>query len=226
MALDRERTALGLLDGSHAPKLLAAGSDDAGPFVLEAFALGTSLRQLGEGTSTLQARGAVAARVARALGELHAARDADGDLALIHGDPAPDHFVVAPNGDVLVIDFGASSSRAAPTPSPGRGTLPFVAPELCRGEASASQSTDRYALAVVLAELLVGPKLAARRGEAALLVEIGERGHALDALSPLPTALREALRDALAFSAEDRPSDLARLADPRTYAALDSRAGS
>jgi serine/threonine protein kinase len=58
-----------------------------------------------------------------------------------------------------------------------RGTLPFVAPEVARGEARPGQAADVYALAATLLYLaLGGGSLSEARGDAAMLLEIGERG--------------------------------------------------
>jgi hypothetical protein len=55
-----------------------------------------------------------------------------------------------------------------------------------------------------------------------MLLRIGEQGHDLGALAELPAALRVALAAHLAHDPDERPGDLAALADPATYAGLDS----
>lgn len=222
-ALGREASALRALAGPIVPRLFAEGVDEHGAFVLESVAAGRSLRELeGPVRADARARGRIAARVARALASLHDASDEAGSIGFVHGDPAPDHFVVTAAEEILVLDFGASTTRSVPAPSPSRGTLPYVAPELCRGESAASRATDRYALAVILAELFVGPRLAPRLGEAAMLLRIGEQGHDLAPLAALPASLRVALAAQLARDPGERPADLAALTDPATYAGLDS----
>jgi hypothetical protein len=94
-----------------------------------------------------------------------------------------------------------------------RGTLPFAAPEVARGEAVPGLSSDVYAMAATILFLATsGEPLTAARDDAAMLLEIGERGLALDrcdrAQGLAPTG-REALRRALARD------PAARLADAR-----------
>jgi serine/threonine protein kinase len=118
---------------------------------------------------------------------------------------------MSPAGDIAFVDFGAArfAGMDAALETGDRGTLPFVAPEVARGEAAPSQAADVYALATTILFLATGGDLQVRaREEAAMLLEIGERG--------LPTALcdraiglspagRDALRRAIALDPAARP---------------------
>jgi serine/threonine-protein kinase len=216
-ALVREARALSLVSLAGLPELVAVGTDEHGPFVLETEVEGLPLSQLKEAWS-----GSVppllalhlASRAVRLLGALHAASAADGSpLDFVHGDLAPAHLLVAPHGELGLIDFGSSRSAQHLGPSGARGTLPYVAPELARGETSPSQATDRYALAVLIVELLLGARLLATPPGPSMLLSIGERGHELAALDAawLAPPLRGALRAQLAFAPRERPRDLSDL---------------
>ena len=96
----------------------------------------------------------------------------------------------------------------------GRGTLPYGAPELCRGERAPSQVTDRYATSVLCAELLTGARLRLEPTEASLLLAIGDLGHDRESIARaahVPGAVREALSAHLAIDAPRRPSSFTAL---------------
>jgi serine/threonine protein kinase len=209
-AIVREARFLSLARHPALPLLQRVGTDAAGPFLLETRMEGASIRALVEGW---QRRGArvpphlvahLASAAAGALAEIHALADTDGPLDLVHGDLGPDHVLMGSLGEARFVDFGAARFRGmeANLSFGDRGTLPFVAPEVARGDASPSQTGDVYALAATLLFLATGAPIAAAREQGALLLEIGERGLSLarcdDAVGLAPRG-REALRAALAL---------------------------
>lgn len=222
-ALVREARALSLVSLAGLPELVGVGTDEHGPFALETEVAGLSLSQLKEvwsGSIPPLLALHLASRAVRLVRALHAASAADGSaLELVHGDLSPAHLLVAPHGELGLIDFGSSRSAQHLGPEGALGTPPYVAPELARGEASPSQATDRYALAVLIAEELLGAHLLTTPPGPSTLLSIGEHGHELAALdaAPLAPSLRDALRAQLAFAPEDRPRDLSEL-----FAALES----
>jgi serine/threonine protein kinase len=219
-AVEREAAVLSLLDDRRVPAVVASGADQTGPFVLETLVEGPSFRSLSESGASLpwSARASLALRAVVLFRELHALSDAGGPLGFSHGDPSPDHLVLASVDDLEVVevgllDFGSASARGVPPVEAGaRGTLPYVAPELCRGEVTPSAATDRYALAVVLGQFLSGARLCKATEAAAMLLEIGDRGHDVAALASLPAPVQNALARLLAFQSTDRPGDLDELA--------------
>jgi hypothetical protein len=93
--------------------------------------------------------------------------------------------------------------------------LPFVAPELARGEVKPSQRTDLYALAATLAYVVLGREPCQAEPGAGLLVEVAERGvdcEAIAAGADIPGAIRDALLGALRFEPEARVQTAAELA--------------
>lgn len=219
-AIGREAAVLNHVHDRRVPTVEAAGVDEAGPFLLETLVEGPSFRSLSEAASPLPfaARAGLALRAVVLFRDLHALSDAGGPLGFAHGDPSPDHLVLASVDDLDVVevgllDFGSATLRGMPQVAAGaRGTLPYVAPELCRGETTPSASTDRYALAVILGHFLTGKRLCKATEEAAMLLEIGDRGHDHSALDGLPAPVQKALAAHLAFRSTDRPDDLDELA--------------
>jgi serine/threonine protein kinase len=213
-ALVREARSLALARHAALPALIRLGSDAHGPFLIETHVAGTSARGLVEGW---RARGVgvparlvahLAEAAATALAELHALDDAGGPIAFSHGDIGPDHLILGPLGEARFVDLGAARFRGmeASLDSGDRGTAPFVAPEVARGEASPSAATDVYALAATLLFLAAGEPLTAAREAGAMLLEIGERGVRRDLLT-LAVGLDEAARTALSRALAPDPAE-------------------
>jgi serine/threonine-protein kinase len=208
-ALVREAKALALARHPALPTLRRVGSDDHGPYLLETRVLGLSLRALVEawrerGAVPALLLGHVAAEATHALAEVHALRGERGPLQLSHGDLGPDHVLVEPHGAVRFVDLGAARWAGMETAeaSGDRGTLPYVAPEVTRGEQDPDAAADVYALAATLLFAATGEPPCAARTEAAMLAEIGEHGIAparIEAAAAFPAAQRAALAAALRF---------------------------
>lgn len=208
-ALAREGRVLAAVKHPALPELVRVGADEKGPFLVETFAAGASIRQIVE---TWSGRGGVAPRLAAhvtreafaVLAELAALSSADGPLGFVHGDIAPDHVLLGPTGEVRLLDFGASRVRDLPRSllGEGRGTLPFVAPEVARGEAPPSAASDVYALAATALFLASGRPLCEAKDEAAMLLEVGSRGlrpELCEAAAAFRPREKEALARALAL---------------------------
>lgn len=218
-AIVREAKALALARHPALPTLIRVGADGHGPFVIEARVEGVSLREVLEGW---RARGRtppaslvrhVVRAAVEALAEIQELERADGGgaLGLVHGDLDPDHVLLGPIGEIGLVDLGAARFRGM---DPGletadRGTLPFVAPEIARGESPPTAVADVYAMAATLAFFATGQPLTRARDEAAVLMEIGEAGVQLEALAAadgLSPGQRAGLARALAQDPADRPS--------------------
>lgn len=87
------------------------------------------------------------APVAEALTHLHRS-----DPAIVHGDVKPANIIVRPNGDVVLVDFGMSSTRGLKLRG---GTPGFRAPEVATGGLP-SRAADVYGLAATAFALLTG----------------------------------------------------------------------
>lgn len=200
-AIDRERLVLDAWRHPNAPAMVAAGEDAHGPYVVETLLVARGLADwMTEGIERgVAQRRRVASGIVRVVHALHTVRTREGTI--VHGDVSPSNLMVARDSEVGLIDFGASGLTGSPTFGPiGRGTLPYVAPELCRAEQPPSQGSDRYAVGVIVAELLTGARLCSERTEAARLIAIGESGHDLSPIeraTSVPHRVREALLDLL-----------------------------
>lgn len=222
-AIVREAKALALLRHPALPGLLRAGRDGHGPFVLETFVEGRSLeavvlawRARGLAVPPLLVRH-VARESTAALAELHGASDALGSMEFSHGDVAPDQLLLGPAGEVRFVDLGAARFRGL-EPSvlaADRGTLPYVAPEVARGEVPPDAAADVYALAATLVFLAHGAPLLGELDAPVLLARIGEAGLPAPLAEQAPGFTpdeRRALAAALRFHRAERMTRASELA--------------
>ena len=216
-AMDREAELLARVRHDSLPTLVDRGTDGHGPFLIESIHDAPSIRRVVTG---YEERGRVMAPELfraimragfQALAELHAL----GELDLVLGDIGPDH-VLAARGQVYFVDFGHARYRGMPCAAPPseRGTLPYVPPEVARGECEPSQASDVYALAGTLAFLALRRDPCRAAANAARLVEIAERGIDVDdlpACSCVDADCRAVLSSALAFDPGARTREAARI---------------
>jgi eukaryotic-like serine/threonine-protein kinase len=217
-AIVREARFLALARHAALPRLVRIGSDAYGPFVLETRVEGRCLREV---TARWRDVGQavprrlvahVAALAAEALAELHELGDGAGPLCAVHGDVTPDHVILGPCGEIRLVDFGAARFRDmdASLTTGDRGTLPYAAPEVARGDRPPDAAADVYALAATVVHFATAQPLTGAIGEPAMLLEIGEGGlrrrEALLAAVAMEDPGRQGLRAALSPDAGDRPT--------------------
>ncbi len=106
--------------------------------------------------------------IGRQLTDALAAAHASG---VLHRDIKPSNIMFDRAGRVRITDFGISAMVAAPESGPRSGTPAYMAPELVDPGAGASESSDLYALGLVLHELLTG-RAVFRADSAAELLEL------------------------------------------------------
>jgi serine/threonine protein kinase len=127
---------------------------------------GESLRALLEREGKLNtARGVELARqIASGIAEAHR-------QAIVHRDLKPENIMIAPNGEVKIMDFGISRSYAEDVTMTGSvvGTPAYMAPEQAEGRAL-DQRTDIYAFGLILYEMFTGE--AAFKGDTAVTVAL------------------------------------------------------
>lgn len=218
-AMVREARLCAMIDHPALPRLVRVGNDWRGPFFLQTFIKGESIRAVVEG---FQEKGRpapptlvrhIAVLALTALAELAELSDESGPLGVVHGDIGPDHVILSPIGEVRFLDLGAARFRGLEPEldTDDRGTLPWAAPEVARGEAKPGQTSDVYSLAATLLFLAVGEPLCEAKAEAALLAEVATRGVRRELVSSA-TALTPAERDILFAALDPDPSGRPRAA--------------
>jgi serine/threonine protein kinase len=153
--LRHEAHVLSCLDSAHAPQLIDLQLDGPTPHLAMTIAGRETL------ANRLHERGALdladAVRIitgaAESLQSVH-------DAGILHLDLAPANLVLADDGAVRIVDFGASHLGTV-TPgagsSPYDGTAGYAAPERCFG-ARPSATMDVFSLAAVAYRALIGTR--------------------------------------------------------------------
>src|SRR5438552_6419650 len=173
----------------------------------------------GETLSERISRGPLAAdeivRITLEVAEALAAAHARG---IIHRDIKSANIMITPSGHVKVMDFGLAllitsspidqtAHRSEEISSTIVGTLPYIAPEILRGE-KASAASDIYSLGVVTYEIATGRRPFTGKTDALLMSEVLNR----QPLPPrqlnatLPRSLEELILRTLSKEPAQRPS--------------------
>jgi len=197
------RAQAGLDHASIVPVLDVGESPTHGPWVAMALVHGPTLGEL------LGAGEVSATRALGVLEQIGGALDAAHAAGVVHRDVKPSNVLV--DGDhAWLADFGLArdgDDDAATRTGAVIGTLPYLAPELVRG-GSPSPAGDRYALAAVAFQLLVGEVVFPRPTDAAILfAHVEEPPPAASGRRPgLPAAVDPVLARGLAKDPADRPA--------------------
>ena len=204
--LVREAQAASRLDDPHVCAIHAVeATADGGLCIVMAFCAGGTLREkLRRGTIPLADIDTVAQHLARGLACAHLA-------GIVHGDIKPANVGFG-DGDVArLLDFGVAvhAHEAAGGTRGLSGTLPYLAPEIWRGETRGPRS-DVWALGVTFYEMVTGHRPFTGADPAAL-------GDAIvaGALPPvvradgttIPPALDTLIRRMLSAAPDERPAD-------------------
>lgn len=161
-----EQRLLAHLAGRVTPLLVAAGTDDAGPWFRTAAlpfpTLAARIATARGGLSPAWLEQAIPAAFG-ALATLHEAAFDDGPPGILHGDLRPENVALDDTGTrAAFLDLELARFHGAP-PLDGafRGSVAHVAPEIARGDAPSIQS-DLFALAATFLHAVEGR--APRRG--------------------------------------------------------------
>jgi eukaryotic-like serine/threonine-protein kinase len=206
----RERLAaegrlLGRLGGQGAPRLVAAGEDGAGPWVVMAYVPWATLAMR---VGRVEARWVE--RAARAAFEALAAVHAAG---VVHGDIRPENVLASDDGSrAMLVDFGLARAADMPPmpPGPFRGTLAYAAPEVARSEPFDGRA-DVFSLAASLLHAASGEAPRATTSGPAMLLAAAEEPiepWARRAAAELEPMLGASLIACCAFEATRRPERL------------------
>ena len=134
---------------------------------------------------------------------------------VVHGDLKPEHVVVGPDDQVVLLDFGLATGLKLGARDDAAGTLGYAPLELMRGE-PASPRVDLFAAGVMAYEALTGALPWAVEGPqpVGLTAAMLAGPPPLAALRPdLPPAAARLILDLLAASPADRPVSAAEAAD-------------
>jgi hypothetical protein len=161
----REAALQARLEHPHIVTVYEAGESEEGLFLALKLVEGTDLRRL------IESQELSPERALRLLEQVAAALDAAHGSGLVHRDVKPQNVLVDGRDHAYLADFGLTrSSEGGGLTRTGTylGSLDYVSPEQIRNE-PVTAASDRYALAAVLYECLVGEVPFPRDTEAALL---------------------------------------------------------
>jgi predicted Ser/Thr protein kinase len=161
----REAALQARLEHPNIVTVYETGESDEGLFLAMQFVEGTDLTRL------IEAGDLSPDRALRLLEQVASALDAAHEAGLVHRDVKPQNVLVDGRDRAYLADFGltkSSGSCGITRTGAYLGSLDYVSPEQVRGDA-VTPASDRYALAAVLYECLVGEVPFACDTEAALL---------------------------------------------------------
>jgi serine/threonine protein kinase len=210
---EREAHAAGTLDHQNIVKIYEFGTSDAGVFIAMEWVDGQTWRALmGAGEVPLAIAGDWSRQAAHALAAAH-------EAGIVHRDIKPDNIMLSKSGVVKILDFGLARLGGSVLPdveaagSSGTisgtlsGTLPYMSPELLRGE-RASSASDVFSFASVLYELFTGRHPFAGETPLDVFEAIECRTPEMPSVrrAGIPSALDSLLLAMLAGEQEKRPS--------------------
>ncbi len=177
-----------------------------GPYLVTELLEGCTLHaKLRDGPMEWRSVVQIAVQALEALDFAHAA-------GLVHRDVKPGNiFLLKGSEGVKLLDFGVAKAQGAAgsLTEPGEiiGTLSYAAPEQLRGEALDGRA-DLYALGAVMYRALAGRRPFEAQGTAELVkAQLFDPPTPLTKLAPgVPAGLARLVHQALAKSAEERPS--------------------
>jgi tetratricopeptide (TPR) repeat protein len=150
-----EARILELFKHPHILPILDVGIQEGTPYLITEFAAGGSLRDRLKQAGTRLLPFEESLRILHQIAEaLHIAHQ----QKVIHRDLKPENILFDTSGNVLLADFGISTtlSDKSTTTTSIAGTPSYMAPEQCKGHVS--KESDQYALGCIAYELLAGRK--------------------------------------------------------------------
>ncbi|HET7869981.1 MAG TPA: protein kinase [Actinomycetota bacterium] len=205
---EREAKAAARLSGPYIAAVYDFGRSEGRPYIVMELVSGETLadRLAREGPLPPQEASRIAAQVAEALEEAHAA-------GIVHRDVKPGNVMLTPTGDVRVMDFGiAAAAWAERVTTSGLvlGTPSYLAPEQAKSEKT-TPASDVYALGAMLYEMVAGrPPFVAETPVAVALAHIRDDPLPLDQVAEgVPPNLASASMAALAKDPTERPPSAA-----------------
>ncbi|MEM9192164.1 MAG: serine/threonine-protein kinase [Myxococcota bacterium] len=217
-----EARLLQLVRHPNVVRLIAAGEDPRGPYLVLDFVNGVSgfsLLKHSIKTGLMLPPSVALTVIAEAAKGLHAAHELRGprgeQLGLVHRDVSPSNILLSFDGQVAVVDFGIAKAAGRSLESTAgfvlKGKMAYMAPEQLRFE-RLDRRADLYSLGVVLFELLAGKRLHPPRDNAESIAQRTLREPPPDIAELRPDVepeIVELLFDLLAKDRSDRPESAA-----------------
>jgi serine/threonine-protein kinase len=171
---------------------------DGNPFLVMEFVEGASLAQVLRQRGLLPPEEAVEAmlQVLAALGRAHA-------VGVVHRDVKPANILLLPDNRVKMTDFGIARFDNSDLTQHGTmiGTLSYMSPEQCRGDAVDARS-DLFSAGSVLYEMLIGSRAFTGGSSAEVTYRLFNENP--PDVATLPGSLAGVVRRALAKAPNDR----------------------
>lgn len=155
----REAHVLSVLDGHLSPRLLGTGEHDGHPWLSMEWCDGVSISTAAAGARRL--RGAevtvhdLCCRLTRSYEMLHG-------RGIVHGDVHPGNVLVAPSGDIRLLDFGLAGLIPGITAPPRGGVALYFDPQYAAAQRDgtalppASFASDQYSVGALVYLLVTG----------------------------------------------------------------------
>jgi class 3 adenylate cyclase/tRNA A-37 threonylcarbamoyl transferase component Bud32/tetratricopeptide (TPR) repeat protein len=194
----REARLIARLEHPHLLPVYDFDGDHDPPYIVMRYLEGGTLKQI-------LAQGELPqAEILYTLRQVASALDYAHRQGVVHRDLKPSNIMIDKEGNAFVTDFGIA--RAAENPEQltdaGNviGTPSYMAPEQARGASDLDGAADRYALGVIVFELLTGALPFHGEGSlAVLMAQLHEEAPAASSIRPtLPSAVDDVLKKALA----------------------------
>jgi serine/threonine protein kinase len=148
----QEAQAAANLSNPHIVNIYDWGQDDSTYYIVMEFVRGTDLKSLVEEKGAIDPLKAAdyAAQVCTALAVAHG-------YDIVHRDIKPHNVVLAPDGQIKVMDFGIARAGNTTMTQTGSvlGTAQYISPEQAQGR-PLGPASDLYSLGIVLYELTTG----------------------------------------------------------------------
>ncbi len=210
----REARLIARLEHPHLLPVYDFDGDHEPPYIVMRYLEGGTLRQV-------QRQGALPpAEILYTLGQVASALDYAHRQGVVHRDLKPSNVMIDREGNAFVTDFGIARVADAPENLTLTGNLvgtpAYMSPEQARGLPDVDSAADRYALGVMMFELLTGS--APYRHDSSLgvlMAHLNDEVPSAPALNPLlAAAVDQVLRTAMAKERTARyPSASAMVAD-------------
>jgi serine/threonine protein kinase len=210
--LIREARALAAIDHPGIVHVRGAGDHEGTPWIAMDFVHGTDLKQVLSERGWLPVPLALdyAAQTTEALAAAH-------DVGVVHRDLKPSNLLLAPEGRIILIDFGIAKRRTEPSEGDIEtgdrevlGTPAYLPPEQLE-HGLADERSDIWSLGCVLFEMVVGAPPFGRGGSSTVAAILRDE-------PVFPTHVPESVRHVI--TACLRKSSFARVATPRELLAF------